>query len=73
MIHTNGIESVWALIKHSYTETYHHFSLKHMQCYLNEFTFRLNEGNCEVDTMDRITALCKKVYGKRISYKDLTA
>ena len=73
MIHTNGIESVWALLKRGYTGTYHHFSLKHMQRYLNEFTFRLNEGNVEVDTMDRIAAICKKVNGKRIAYKDLTA
>ncbi|MCY3803775.1 MAG: IS1595 family transposase [Gammaproteobacteria bacterium] len=73
MIHTNGIESVWALLKRGYTGTFHHFSMKHLQRYLNEFTFRLNDGNCEVDTIDRIAALCKEVHGKRISYRELVA
>ena len=73
MIHTNGIESVWAVLKRGYTGTFHHFSMKHLQRYLNEFTFRLNDGNCEVDTIDRIAALCKEVHGKRIPYKELTA
>lgn len=71
MIHTNGIESVWALLKRGYTGTYHHFELKHMQRYLNEFTFRLNEGNCEVDTIDRMGAFVRGISDKRIAYKDL--
>lgn len=33
MINTNGIESVWALIKRGYTGTFHHFSMKHCQRY----------------------------------------
>ncbi len=69
--HTNGIESVWALLKRGYTGTYHHFSMKHCQRYVNEFTFRLNEGNCNIDTMDRMNAFAKKIGGKRISYRDL--
>lgn len=73
MVHTNGIESVWALLKRGYTGTYHHFSMKHLQRYLNEFAFRLNEGNCEVDTMDRIAALCKGIQGKRIPYQELVS
>ncbi|MCY4642973.1 MAG: IS1595 family transposase [Gammaproteobacteria bacterium] len=73
MIHTNGIESVWALLKRGYTGTFHHFSMKHLQRYLDEFTFRLNEGNVDVDTIDRIAAICKRVHGKRISYQDLIA
>lgn len=72
MAHTNGIESVWALLKRGYYGTYHHFTVKHMQRYVDEFSFRLNEGNCKVHTMDRINALVDKTDGVRITYKALT-
>ena len=45
MASTNGIESVWAVLKRGYIGTYHDFSKKHIDRYVNEFTFRLNEGN----------------------------
>ena len=73
MIHTNGIESVWAILKRGYTGTFHHFSFKHLQRYVDEFTFRLNEGNVERDTIDRIKSVCAASKGKRLTYKDLTA
>lgn len=73
MIHTNGIESVWAIIKRGYTGTYHHFSMKHCQRYVDEFTFRLNQGNCERDTIDRMEAVAGAMGGKRIPYRDLVA
>ena len=71
MAHTNGIESVWAVLKRGYNGTFHHFSVKHLQRYVDEFTFRLNEGNCEVDTIDRIKSVCAASAGKRLTYKGL--
>ena len=73
MASTNGIESVWALLKRGYYGIYHQFSVKHMQRYVDEFAFRLNEGNCKVHTMDRINALVAKTDGVRITYKTLIA
>lgn len=29
----------------------------------NEFTFRLNEGNVQIDTLDRMGSLCKAMVG----------
>ena len=71
MAHTNSIESLWALLKRGLTGTYHNVSAKHLPRYIDEFAFRLNEGNCEVDTIDRIEALTKGFAGKRLSYKEL--
>ena len=73
MASTNGIESVWAVLKRGYYGIYHQFSVKHMQRYVDEFTFRLNEGNCKIHTMDRIDALITKTHGVRITYKTLIA
>jgi transposase-like protein len=39
-VHTNGIESVWALVKRAYRGTYHHYSVKYMQKYVDEVAFR---------------------------------
>lgn len=71
MAHTNSIESVWAVIKRGFKGIYHHWDMKHCQRYIDEFTFRLNEGNCEIDTIDRIKSLFNAMYGKRIKYKEL--
>ena len=73
MAHTNGIESVWAILKRSITGTWHHVSIKHLQRYIDEATFRLNDGNCEVDTIDRITAVVTRMGGKRVPYRDLVS
>jgi transposase-like protein len=73
MAHTNGIESVWAVLKRGYYGIYHQFTVKHMQRYVDEFAFRLSEGNCGVHTMQRIDALIAKTDGVRLTYKALTA
>ena len=72
-VHTNGMESVWAVLKRSLTGTYHHVSVKHLHRYVNEASFRLNEGNCEVDTVDRMKALAVGIKGKRIPYQEFVA
>ena len=72
MAHTNGIESVWAVLKRGYNGTFHNISIKHLHRYLDEFSFRLNEGNVEIDTDDRMTSLVKGIAGKRLTYEDLT-
>lgn len=73
MAHTNGIESVWALLKRGFYGIYHQFSTKHLKRYVDECAFRLNEGNCKVKTMDRINALFGKGVGVRMTYAMLKA
>ncbi len=71
MAHTNGIESVWAVLKRGINGTYHHLSSKHLHRYVNEFTYRLNAGNVKVDTIDRIEAICRGGVSSKLGYKEL--
>ena len=71
MAHTNGIESVWALLKRGFYGTYHQFSRKHVQRYVDEVAFRLNEVNCKVQTMRRLDVLFAKAIGVRLTYREL--
>ena len=72
-VHTNGIESVWAVLKRSIMGTWHHVSRKHLARYVNEVTFRLNEGNCAVDTLERMTSVASRMGGAKLRYQDLVA
>jgi transposase-like protein len=42
-VHTQSIESFWALLKRGVIGTYHQVSKDYLPLYLNEFTFRHNE------------------------------
>ena len=68
---TNSIEAVWAVLQRGIYGTFHHVSEKHLNRYLREFTFRLNEGNVERHTLQRLDSFVDGVAGKRLTYKAL--
>jgi transposase-like protein len=72
-VNTNGIESVWAVLKRGIHGVYHHASPKHLGRYVDEFTFRLNAGNVARHTLARLDSFVDAVAGKHITYKELTA
>lgn len=67
--HTNSIESFWALLKRGYIGTFHHFSMKHADRYINEFAARNNNKRC--DTVDVLAITAKSITGKTLPYKEL--
>jgi transposase-like protein len=69
---TNGIESVFAVMKRGIYGVYHHTSEKHLGRYVDEFAFRLNEGNVKNHTLTRLDSFIDGVAGKRLTYKRLT-
>ncbi|MXX93727.1 MAG: IS1595 family transposase [Chloroflexi bacterium] len=69
--HTNGVESFWATLKRGYIGVYHHFSVKHLQRYVNEFAGRHNDR--PLDTIDQLRSMARGMRGKRLRYADLIA
>jgi transposase-like protein len=72
-VSTNSIESVWAVMKRGLHGVYHHASPKHIGRYVDEFTFRLNDGNVKRHTLDRLESFIRVTAGRRITYAELTA
>lgn len=68
-IHTNSIESFWALMKRSIFGIYHHTSDKHLGRYVNECAFRFN--NRDMTDGSKFDVLLANS-NKTLSYKELT-
>ena len=70
---TNGIESVFAVMKRGIVGVYHHASPKHLHRYVGEFAFRLNDGDVKHHTLDRLASLFAAAVGQRLTYAELIA
>lgn len=67
-VHTNGIESVWSLLKRAIIGSYHHTSVKHLQSYLDEMEWRYNNRDNEWLFKDTLKAL---VSAETLPYSEL--
>ena len=72
-IHINSVESMWAVLKRGLYGTWHKASVKHLARYVNEATFRLNEGSVKIHTNDRLASFAERAFKHRITYKELIA
>ena len=70
MVHTNGIESFWSMLKRAHKGVYHKISPKHLGRYVSEFAGRHNIRG--MDTRDQMSCLVYGMIGKRLTYKMLT-
>ena len=68
-VHTNGIESLWSLLKRAHTGTFHKLSPKHLGRYVQEFAGRHNLRALE--TINQIKGIRRGMEGKRLTYKAL--
>lgn len=72
-VSTNGVESVWAVLKRGIHGTFNHISPGHTGRYVNEFAWRLNDGNVRRHTTKRLDSLVDRVRDRRLTYKRLVA
>ena len=70
-VHTNGIESLWSMLKRAHMGTFHKLSPKHLDRYVQEFASRHNLR--DEDTIDIMGAVATGMRGKRLRYRELIA
>lgn len=68
--HTNGMENFWSLFKRSIKGTYIHIAPFHTDRYLDEQSFRFNYR--KLDDAGRFETGVAKMFGKRLTYAELT-
>jgi transposase-like protein len=66
-VSANSIESVWAVLKRGVYGVYHQVNKKHFARYFNEFTFRLNDGNVKIHTLDRLNSFIAATAQKTVN------
>jgi transposase-like protein len=69
-VHTNGLENFWSLLKRSIKGTYVSIEPFHLFRYLDEQAFRFN--NRKFTDRERFTLVAQSVFGKRLTYAELT-
>lgn len=69
-IHTNGIENVWSLLKRSVMGTYHNISKKHLDAYLDELEWRINNRDNKHLFRDTLKKLLES---KNVEYQQLVS
>ncbi len=70
IVHTNGIENFWSLLKRSIKGTYVSVEPFHLEAYVQEQVFRFNQR--KDNDGGRFRVATRGIVGKRLTYKELT-
>lgn len=74
-VHTNTVESAFSLLKRAVVGTYHQLSIKHLQRYLNEFSYRFNrreDADMFEQTVARMAGIGAMSYQKLVEQNAFT-
>ncbi len=66
MCHTNGLEGFWSQLKRSINGTFHSVSRKHLQKYVNEFSYRYNRRKSETPMFLHLVAGVAEMHGSAV-------
>ena len=75
LVHTNGLENFWSLLKRSISGTYVSVEPFHLFRYLDEQSFRYNNRKTNkrnVTDADRFNLAMSNIVGKRLTYAEVT-
>jgi len=75
LVHTNGLENFWSLLKRGLHGTYVSVEPFHLHRYISEQAFRYNNRATKKHPMndaDRFRLAMSDVFGKRLTYQELT-
>ena len=68
-VHTQGVESFWAVLKRAHKGTFHRLSPKHLQRYIDEFVGRHNMR--PLDTLKQMGEIARRMERAQLRYRDL--
>ncbi len=74
-VHTNTVENAFSLAQKGRDRTYHQLSIKHLQRYLNEFSYRFNrreDAELFENTVMRMAGVKPMPYAKLIEQHAFT-
>ena len=71
MVHIQGIESFWSMLKRAHKDTFHKISPKHLQRYVSEFAGKHNIR--DLDTIVQMRDTVARLVGRNLFYRDLIA
>jgi transposase-like protein len=75
LVHTNGIENFWSLLKRGINGTYVSIEPFHLFRYIDEQAFRYNNRATKDNPLndgDRFALAVSQILGRRLTYKELT-